>query len=113
MSEATDVVDAQITAFRDRDLERFLGFYSANAAIRDYDGNVLMGAAAMRAQYGQLFRDSPQLSVQVPQRMTVGEYVIDEELVEGFNLPGFPPSLHTVVVYRVTDGKIQGAVFLS
>ena len=34
MSEATDVVDRKIAAFRDRDLERFLGCYAAGVASR-------------------------------------------------------------------------------
>lgn len=56
MSEATDVVDRQIAAFRDRDLERFLGFYAADVKVRDFDGNVLMdGLEAMRGQYGRCF----------------------------------------------------------
>ena len=33
MSEATDVVDRQIAAFRNRDLERFLGFYAADVVF--------------------------------------------------------------------------------
>ena len=40
--EATDVVDRQIAAFRDRDLDRFLAFYAADVKVRDFDGNVLM-----------------------------------------------------------------------
>ena len=113
MSEATDVVDRQITAFRDRDLERFLGFYVADVKVKDFDGNVLMdGLAAMRGQYGPLFRDSPQLSVEIPCRIVAGDYVIDEEDITGFVLAGFPPAMHAVVVYRVRDGLIHNVVFL-
>jgi hypothetical protein len=72
MSEATDVVDRQIAAFRDRDLERYLGFYAADVKIRDFDGNVLM--EGMRGMYGPLFRDSPELRVEIPRRMVAGDY---------------------------------------
>lgn len=49
MSEATDVVDRQVAAYRDRDLERFLACYAADAKVKDFDGNVLMdGLEAMR-----------------------------------------------------------------
>ena len=113
MSEATDVVDRQIAAFRDRDLERFLGFYAAGVKVRDFDGHVLMdGLEAMRGQYGPLFRDSPQLRVQVPRRMVAGEYVVDEEDISGFVLAGFPTAMQAVVVYRVRDGLIHDVVFL-
>ncbi len=59
MPEATDVVDRHIAAFRDRDLDRFLGFDAADVKVRDFDGNVLMdGLEGMRGQYGPLFRDA-------------------------------------------------------
>jgi hypothetical protein len=113
MPETTEIVDAQIAAYRDRDLERFLGHYSPGVVIKDLAGNVLMGGlAAMREQYGQLFRDSPQLKVDIRQRMVTGEYVIDEEQVTGFHLPGFPAELHAVVVYQVADEKIHGVTFI-
>jgi hypothetical protein len=113
MSEATDVVDRQIAAFRDRDLERFLGFYAADIKIRDFDGHVLMdGLEAIRGMYGVLFRDSPQLSVEVPRRIVSGDYVIDEEHLSGFNLAGFPSAMQAVVVYRVQEGLINDVVLL-
>jgi hypothetical protein len=39
---------AQIAAFRDRDLDRFLSFY-LKVTIRDFDGNVVMDGGAWRA----------------------------------------------------------------
>jgi len=59
MSDATDLVDRQIAAYRARDLEQFLSFYAEDVRIRDFDGNMLMnGRAAMRGMYEPLFRDS-------------------------------------------------------
>jgi hypothetical protein len=113
MSDATDLVDRQIAAYRDRDLDRFLSFYAEDVKIRDFDGNILMdGQEGMRGMYGPLFRDSPELSVDSPHRIVSGDYVIDEEHISGFNLAGFPPEMHAVVVYRVRDGLIRDVVFL-
>ena len=113
MPEATEVVDRQIAAFLDRDLERYLACFAAGVKVRDFDGNVLMdGPEAMRGQYGPLFRDSPELSVRIPRRMVAGEYVIDEEDLSGFILAGFPPEMHAVVVYRVREGLIHDMVLL-
>ena len=107
------MVDGQIAAFRDRDLERFLGVYATGVKVKDFDGNVLMdGLEAMRGQYGPLFRDSPELSVQIPRRIVAGEYVIDEEDIGGFILAGFPTAMQAVVVYRVRDGLIHDVMFL-
>ena len=113
MSDVTEVVDRQLAAFRDRDLERFMGCYASGVKIRDFDGNVLMdGPEAMRGQYGPLFRDSPQLDVEIPGRMVAGDYVVDEENLSGFVLAGFPTEMHAIVLYRVRDRLIQDVVLL-
>jgi hypothetical protein len=68
MPRTIDVVDAQIAAYRNRDLEAFLGYYSPDVVIKDLAGNVVMGGLdVMREQYGRLFRDSPELTVDIPQ----------------------------------------------
>ena len=49
MSAATDLVDRQIAAFRDRDLDGFLGCHADSVTVRDFGGNALIdGKAAMR-----------------------------------------------------------------
>lgn len=113
MSEAADAVDRQVAAYRDRDLERFLGCYAADVKVRDFDGNVLMdGLEAVRGQYGPAFRNSPQLQVDIPRRIVAGDYVIDEEDVSGMVVAGFPPTMHAAVIYRVRDGLIHDVVLL-
>jgi len=113
MSEATDVVDRQVAAYRDRDLERFLGCYAAGVRVRDFDGNVLMdGLEAMRAQYGPMLRDSSQLRAEIPRRIVAGDYVIDEEDISGMVVAGFPRTVHAVAIYRVRDGLIHDVVLL-
>ena len=113
MSETTDVVDRQIAAFRARDLGRFLDCYDPDVKIRDFDGNVLMdGPDAMRSRYGPLFRDSTQLTVEIPRRIVAGDYVVDEEDITGFILAGFPPAMHAVVIYRVRQGLIHDVTML-
>lgn len=114
MPDATDLVDRQIAAYRDRDLAGFLSCYAADVKIRDFAGNVLMdGLEALRSRYGQLFRDSPELKVEIPRRMVAGDHVIDEEDISGFVAPGFPPTLHAVVVYLVRDGLIREVMLIS
>src|ERR1039458_3848508 len=91
LSTTTDLIDGQIAAYRARNLEEFLSHYSADAVIRDADGNRLMEREqAMREFYGPMFRDSPDLRLEIPRRIEFGDYVIDEELVDGVNLQGYP-----------------------
>jgi len=114
MTDTTDLVDAQVAAYADRDLDRFMAFYAPEVKIRAFDGTVLMdGPESMRDSYGQLFRDSPNLKVAITQRIVIGEFVVDEEEIDGFTLPGFPTQMRAVVVYRVSGGKIQEVVLLN
>jgi hypothetical protein len=64
------------------------------------------GHEAMRAMYAPLFAQSPDLHVEIPQRIRVGAYVIDEEALTGFILTGFPSEVHAAAVYRVEGTAI-------
>ena len=41
MSLAADVVDAQIEAYRARDVERFLSYYADDASVVAFDGSAM------------------------------------------------------------------------
>jgi hypothetical protein len=114
MSEATDLIDAQIAAYRDKDLERFLSYYAPDVTIRGGDGQVMMAdREVMREQYTELFRASPDLAVDIVSRIAVGNIVVDEEHLQNFHMPGLPADLTAIVAYRVTDGKISQVYLLS
>ena len=60
MSLAADVVDAQVEAYRARDVEQFLCHYADDASVITFDGTAMFAdKQAMREQYGKLFADSP------------------------------------------------------
>lgn len=105
--DPVQVVQEQVDAFNARDLERFVRCYSPDAVIEDGQGNTMVrGHDALRALYAQLFAQSPHLHAEIPQRIHVGSHVIDEEEIAGFNFAGFPPELHSAVVYRVEGDTI-------
>jgi hypothetical protein len=113
MSAAVDVVDAQIDAYRARDLERFLACYADDAAVVAFDGTAMFAdKQVMREQYGQLFADSPDLSVAIANRMAAGDFVVDEEHLSGFHFGQLPTEMTALCVYRVTDGKISKLMLL-
>jgi hypothetical protein len=114
MSEATEIIDAQIEAYRSRDVERFLSHYADDISVVAFDGTPMFpDKAAMREQYGKLFADSPDLRVSIASRVAAGEFVVDEEHLSGFNLAGMPTELTALAVYRVADGKIARLMLLS
>jgi hypothetical protein len=113
MSEPTEIVDAQIEAYRARDVERFLSYYADDASVVLFDGTTMFpDKETMREQYGKLFADSPELRVSIANRIADGNFVIDEEHLSGFHFPGMPTELTGLAVYRVADGKIVRLMLL-
>jgi hypothetical protein len=114
MTVPTDVVDRQLAAFNARDINSFVTCYAEGAAVLQPDGSVLAsGHDEIRRQYGELFDRSPDLRAVIPNRIAVGPVVVDEELITGFNLPGAPSEMHSVVAYRVNDDLIDHARILA
>src|ERR1700677_4450072 len=108
LTTAHDVVDKQIAAYNRRDIDGFVACYAEDAKVVQPDGSLLAsGHDEIRARYGELFEQSPDLRAEINNRIEVGAIVIDEERVTGFTLPGMPPEIHAAVVYRVADGLIQ------
>jgi hypothetical protein len=110
MATARDVVDQQIAAYNRRDIDGFVACYADNAVVVQPDGSLLAsGHDEIRARYGELFEQSPDLRAEILNRIEVGAVVIDEERVSGFVLPGMPSEIHAAVLYRVAEGLIQDA----
>jgi hypothetical protein len=112
MSATTDVIDAQIEAYRARDVEKFPSHY-ADASVVMFDGTAMFASEqVMREAYGKLFADSPDLQVTVASRLAAGDFVVDEEHLTGFHFEGMPTELTALTVYRVVDGKITRLMLL-
>ena len=113
MSIATNVVDAQIEAYRAKDVGRFFSHYADDAAVVLFDGTPMFpNKQVMREQYGKLFADSPDLYLTIANRMTAGEFVVDEEHVSGMHFGDMRAEMTALSVYRVTDGKIARLMLL-
>jgi hypothetical protein len=113
IGEPRDIVQAAIDAYHAHDLDRCLSFYAPDVVVKDADGNVLMGgAAAVRARYEQSITSHPNLRYDIPNRIALGSYVIDEERVTGYS-EGGPDVVRAVLVYRFKDGLISEILILS
>jgi uncharacterized protein (TIGR02246 family) len=108
LSNATEVIDAQVDAYFARDLERFVACYAPDAVITNAAGELLAeGHDGIRQTYGRLFENSPRLRGRVVNRIAVGNFVVDHEVMEGFNLPESPTSFEAIAAYQVADEKIS------
>jgi uncharacterized protein (TIGR02246 family) len=112
--EVTGLIEQQIAAYNARDIEGFVDCYAADAQIIDASGTVMaQGHDGLRQMYAPLFDNSPELHATITNRIQIGSWVIDDEHMTGFVLPGYPTDLRGVVVYHVVDGKIAQSQILG
>jgi hypothetical protein len=113
MTANSELIDAEIGAYRDRDLESFVTFFSDDVIVTDFEGTVLVdGIDELRDYYGPLFRDSPELTVEIRSRIESGSFVVDLEHVEGAVSPTLPATVDATCIYLITSGKISAMKFL-
>ena len=111
--EPRDVVQAAIDAYHDHDLDRCLGFYAPDVVVKRADGTILMeGSEAVRARYAKSMSDHPNLHYDIPNRIALGAFVVDEERVTGYAAGG-PAVVRAVLIYRLTGDLIQEIQILS
>ncbi|MDH5019302.1 nuclear transport factor 2 family protein [Halobacterium rubrum] len=108
MSENSDspetVVDRQLVAYNDGDVDAFVAEFSADAVVTGFDDEepMAVGEREIRELYGQQFEAvSPE--AEVLSRIALGEYVVDHERVEQGG-----EEMEAVGVYRIVDGEIVG-----
>jgi hypothetical protein len=98
----SDAVDRVIEALNAHDLDAFVACYAPDATIENgHDKVVARGHDELRARYGPMFEESPDVRVESLARTDVGEFVVQEERVTGRG----EPQRH-VAVYLVQNGVI-------
>jgi hypothetical protein len=98
-----DVIDAVVRALSEGDLERFVACYAADARIEDAEGSPLAaGRESIRLRYEEMFRRFPSLGVRKIARLTVGDFVVQEEEVLGRS----PQPERHIAIYQLVDGLI-------
>lgn len=81
--------------------------------VKDADGKVLMdGRDAVGARYARSMAENPEIHYDIPNRIALGSFVVDEEHVTGFTKPGSAPELRAVLVYRFSGALISEITIL-
>ena len=99
-----DVVDRQLAAYNDGDVEAFVTEFAEDAVVTGFEGGdpMAVGEAEIRELYGQQFEAfSPE--AEILSRIALGEYVVDHERVEQGG-----EEMEAIGVYRVVDDEIVG-----
>lgn len=95
-----DPVEGQLEAYNCRDLERFLPYFSECIVVEDGFGTVLLrNIAEFGDRYASMFLSYPELHCKVVNRMRVGRYAVDEEMIYGRG----PEPIHCIVCYRLSE----------
>lgn len=107
----TALVQRQLDAYNQRQLEPFLAVYADDVTVYRLPGAEpsLRGKAALRDFYaGQRF-NLPDLHAELVKRIEFGNKVIDHERVSGVAEQPF----EVAAVYEIIDDKIQNVWFLA
>ena len=90
-----------------------MGYYAPDVVVKQADGTILIeGAEAVRARYAKSMADHPNLHYDIPNRIALGAYVIDEERITGFS-PGGPDVRRAALIYRFEGELIREILILS
>ncbi len=104
------LVQQQLNAYNNRDIEAFLAPYSDSVEIFEFPAKLLSkGKEKMRADYAGMFRGVKALHCKLVNRVVEGNTVIDHESVTGFG----PNPLKAVAIYKISKGKIQQVYFIQ
>jgi hypothetical protein len=104
-----DPVEEHVRAYTERDLDRFVACFALDCVIEDARGRVLArGHGDLRAHFGRVYDDNPELHCEIVHRARVGEYVVDEEHITGRD----GGEQHGVVASHVSGGVIDHQRFI-
>ena len=110
MSTATDLPPVQIIqqhleSFNAQDLDVFCALCAEDVRVEDSEGRVLLqGEHELRAWYAEHFAEQPELKADLLDRISIGEWVIDENVVTGYSDGS---QGHVVIMFRVSNGHIS------
>jgi putative hydrolase of HD superfamily len=111
-SSPLEVVQAQLDAYNEKDIEALLATYSPNAAQYATGGELLAkGHEQMRPRFLARFAE-PNLHARLLSRQVAGNMVADLELIER-TFPEGVGSIEMLCVYEVFDGQILRTTFAN
>jgi hypothetical protein len=105
------LVQEQLDAYNNRDIEAFLKPYSDSVSVYFFPNQLLYkGKETMRKEYSEMFSNLPGLHCTLKNRIVLGNRVIDEESVI-FNKD--KPAMRAAAIYTIANDKIVAVHFIS
>ena len=102
------VVQRQLDAYNDRDIDALIAIYTADAQMFEHPAKPLAkGSTALRERFLVRFKE-PNLHAQLLKRVVMGNMVIDHERVTR-TFPDGPGTAELVMIYQVENERIANA----
>lgn len=106
----TDPVQASLDAYNRHCACAFAQCFADPHQVLDADGTArLRSREQLRDATDRLFTEQPDVRAEVPVRIRVGQWTVDEELVHGTDPDG---PIRAIAIHRVEDGLIVSAQYL-
>ena len=102
------IIQKQVEAFNSRNLDAFVSCYTENVEVQRFPNEKMyQGTDNMRDNYERFFENVKQSSVEVMNRIVLGNTIIDEEKTMVDGREG-----HQVAIYKVENGRIASMTFV-
>ena len=106
-----DIVKKQVIAYNARNIEDFTNCHHPEVELYNFSKSTpfAKGREQLKNIYREIFENSPELHTEIVQRMTLGNTVIDNEIVTGrigVNL------LKIIAIYEIRENLIARAHFI-
>ena len=103
-----NIVQKQVEAFNARNLDAFAECYADDVVVRNFPNEVLYkDNEILKTNYERFYSKNPKAKVEVIKRISVGNFIIDEELATIGN-----KTHQQVAIYEVNSGLISSMTFI-
>ena len=104
-----DVAQKQLDAYNAQDLEKYVSYFTEDCIVSGLNGTPTETTReAIKARYAKAFAQFPQNKAELKNRITVGNTIVDHELV--IRAPG-GEQFEIIAIYTFRDGLIARVDF--
>jgi hypothetical protein len=111
MISIESVVQRQLEAYNARNIEALMATYTEDIELFEHPAKILASGAAQVRERQAVRLAEPNLHAKLIDRMVVGNFVIDQEVVTR-TFPEGTGSIELVAIYEVPEDRIRRAWFI-
>ena len=104
-----DIAQKQLDAYNAQDLNKYVSYFTEDCVVSGLNGTPTeTSREAIKARYAKAFAQFPQNKAELKNRITVGNTIVDHELV--IRAPG-GEQFEIIAIYTFRDGLIARVDF--